>query len=77
MGLKVMAERPYELELAGGKRAWIQDLELVMQAPTAAIKFDALDREIKSAFTAVWTGRMDNDSFNQLTLSCRRSSGGW
>ena len=68
MGLKVMAERPYELELAGGKRAWIQDLELLMQSP-AAIPFDALDHEIKSAFTAVWTNRMDNDSFNQLTLS--------
>ncbi len=68
MGLKVMAERPYELELQGAKRAWIQDLELLMQSP-AAIPFEALDHEIKSAFTAVWTGRMDNDSFNQLTLS--------
>ncbi len=32
-------------------------------------KFDELAAEIKSAFTAVWTGRMDSDSFNQLTLS--------
>ncbi len=68
MGLKVMAERPYELEFPAGKRAWIQDLELVMQTP-AAIPPEVLDREIKSAFTAVWQGRMDNDSFNQLTLS--------
>ncbi len=68
MGLKVIAERPYELEFPGGRRAWIQDLELVMQA-SAATSFEALEREIKSAFTAVWTGRMDNDSFNQLTLS--------
>ncbi|HEX3912885.1 MAG TPA: NAD-glutamate dehydrogenase [Steroidobacteraceae bacterium] len=68
MGLKVIAERPYELDFGGGRHAWIQDLELVMQA-SPAIAFDALDREIKSAFTAVWTGRMDSDSFNQLTLS--------
>ena len=68
MGLKVIAERPYGLDLPGGRRAWIQDLELVMQ-PSTAIQFEALEREIKSAFTAVWTGRMDNDSFNQLTLS--------
>jgi glutamate dehydrogenase len=68
MGLKVIAERPYELEFSGGRRGWIQDLELVMQSPPA-IAFDALEREIKNAFTAVWTGRMDNDSFNQLTLS--------
>jgi glutamate dehydrogenase len=68
MGLKVIAERPYALQLAGGSRAWIQDLELVMQTPTA-IKFEALDRELKSAFTAVWSGRMDSDGFNQLTLT--------
>ena len=72
MGLKVIAERPYGLEFSGGRRAWIQDLELVMQAP-AAITFEALDGEIKSAFTAVWTGRMDSDSFNQLTLAGRRA----
>ncbi len=68
MGLKVIAERPYELEFPAGRRAWIQDLELVMQA-SAVTQFESLEREIKSAFTAVWTGRMDNDSFNQLTLS--------
>src|SRR5580692_7616067 len=68
MGLKVIAERPYELEFPGGRRAWVQDLELVMQA-SAVIQFDGLEREVKSAFTAVWTGRMDSDSFNQLTLS--------
>ncbi len=69
MGLKVIAERPYELEFPGGRRVWIQDLELVMQAASAATRFEALEREVKSAFTAVWTGRMDSDSFNQLTLS--------
>jgi glutamate dehydrogenase len=68
MGLKVIAERPYELEFPGGRRAWIQDLELIMQA-SSGIQFEAFEREIKSAFTAVWTGRMDSDSFNQLTLS--------
>ncbi len=68
MGLKVIAERPYQLDFSGGRRAWIQDLELVMQASTVS-QFDALEREIKSAFTAVWTGRMDSDSFNQLTLA--------
>jgi glutamate dehydrogenase len=68
MGLKVIAERPYQLEFPGGRRAWIQDLELVMQA-SAATQFEALEREVKSAFTAVWTGRMDSDSFNQLTLA--------
>src|SRR5260370_4751465 len=49
----------------------MQDLELVMQASTVT-QFEALEREIKSAFTVVWTGRMDSDSFNQLTLAAGR-----
>ncbi|MDP9083251.1 MAG: NAD-glutamate dehydrogenase [Pseudomonadota bacterium] len=68
MGLKVIAERPYELEFAAGRRAWIQDLELVMRSVPVS-QFEVLERDIKSAFTAVWTGLMDSDSFNQLTLS--------
>jgi glutamate dehydrogenase len=68
MGLKVIAERPYELEFTGGRRAWIQDLELLPQA-LGMSRLDAALREMKTAFTAVWTGRMDNDSFNQLTLA--------
>ncbi|MGP8164190.1 MAG: NAD-glutamate dehydrogenase [Steroidobacteraceae bacterium] len=68
MGLKVIAERPYGLEFPGGGRAWIQDLELVIQG-SAVDKFEALEGEIKSSFTAVWTGHMDNDSFNRLTLA--------
>ena len=68
MGLKVIAERPYGLEFVGKGRAWIQDLELLVQGNVLS-KFEELAGEIKSAFTAVWTGRMDSDSFNQLTLS--------
>jgi glutamate dehydrogenase len=68
MGLKVIAERPYELEFSKGRRAWIQDLELLLQT-SSVTQFDALERDIKSAFTAVWTGRTDSDSFNRLTLS--------
>ena len=68
MGLKVIAERPYGLEFAGGRRAWIQDLELSIEGSPVA-KFDVLADEIKSAFTAVWTGLMDSDGFNRLTLT--------
>jgi len=67
MGLKVIAERPYGLEFADGRRAWIQDLELLVQG-SVETRFEVLEAEVKSAFTAVWTGRMDNDGFNRLTL---------
>ena len=68
MGLKVIAERPYQLDSPAAGAHGFRTLELVMQASTVT-QFDALEREIKSAFTAVWTGRMDSDSFNQLTLA--------
>ncbi len=69
MGLKVIAERPYQLDYPSGRHAWIQDLELEMRSAAVMSNFEEFDREVKSAFTAVWIGRMDNDGFNQLTLS--------
>ncbi len=67
MGLRVIAERPYELELAPGKRAWIQDLELELRGP-APRRFETLVPVIKNTFTAIWNGQTDNDAFNQLTI---------
>ncbi len=68
MGLKVIAERPYELEFAGG-RPRLDPGSRARHAGAPVAKFEVLESEIKSAFTAVWTGRMDSDSFNQLTLT--------
>ena len=58
MGLKVIAERPYELEFPGGRRAWIQDLELVMQAAAAthSMRWTARSRAPSPPFgPAAWT----------------------
>ena len=67
MGLRVIAERPYQLDISVASKGWIQDLELELRS-TATPKFESLAAEIKHTFTAVWTGRMDNDSLNRLTL---------
>ncbi|HUX72768.1 MAG TPA: NAD-glutamate dehydrogenase [Steroidobacteraceae bacterium] len=67
MGLRVIAERPYELEYSAERRGWIQDLELEIPRDVHT-KFESLAPQIKSAFTAVWAGRMDNDALNRLTL---------
>ena len=66
MGLKVIAERPYQLTFPAGGAAGFR-IWNCMQGTRS--HFELLEREIKSAFTAVWTGRMDSDSFNQLTLT--------
>ncbi len=67
LGLRVIAERPYQLNFAQGRRCWIQDLELQIEA-NAFTNFDLLAREIKDALRAVWTARADSDGFNRLTL---------
>ncbi len=68
LGLRVIAERPYQLDFPGNRSNWIQDLELEMQAG-ASLKFESLAADIRSALTAIWNGRMDSDSLNRLTLS--------
>ncbi|HUY84512.1 MAG TPA: NAD-glutamate dehydrogenase domain-containing protein, partial [Steroidobacteraceae bacterium] len=67
MGLRVIAERPYQLDYPHGRHGWIQDLELEVPAPVQG-RFEARAAELKSTFTAIWSGRMDNDSLNRLTL---------
>ncbi|MGP0083627.1 MAG: NAD-glutamate dehydrogenase [Steroidobacteraceae bacterium] len=67
MGLRVIAERPYQINFSIASSAWIQDLELELGS-TSTAKFESLAAEIKASLTAVWTGRMDSDSLNRLTL---------
>ena len=66
MGLKVIAERPYELEFEDS-RAWIQDLELIFRTKATGTTQEQ-ENNIKDSLTAVWTGKMDSDALNQLTL---------
>jgi glutamate dehydrogenase len=67
MGLRVIAERPYQLDFPHRRGAWIQDLELELRGAPVLV-FDALAAAIKQAFIAVWTGRMESDGLNRLTL---------
>ena len=67
MGLRVIAERPYGLDYLDGQHGWIQDLELEVPG-TVQARFEARAAELKNTFTAVWSGRMDNDGLNRLTL---------
>jgi len=68
MGLRVIAERPYQLDFPEQRSAWIQDLELELRGAGGSA-FEALATAVKQTFVAVWTGEMDSDSLNRLTLS--------
>jgi glutamate dehydrogenase len=67
-GLRVIAERPYELAWPEGGAAWIQDFEL---EPRDALRIDIarIESAFKEAFAAVWRGEIENDGFNRLLLA--------
>jgi glutamate dehydrogenase len=67
MGVRVLAERPYEISPDAGESMWIHDFEL------DAAGGDELDIErlaplFEDAFGRVFEGRVENDDFNRLVL---------
>ncbi|HEY7739211.1 MAG TPA: NAD-glutamate dehydrogenase [Steroidobacteraceae bacterium] len=67
LGLKLISERPYEIETAGCS-CWIQDFEL--EHPRGvAIDLATDGPRFKATFANVWLGNADNDGFNRLVLA--------
>jgi glutamate dehydrogenase len=67
LGLRLISERPYELELTGGSW-WIQDFEL--EHPRGVhIDLETDGPRLVETFDAVWHGLADNDGFNRLVLA--------
>jgi len=67
LGLKLISERPYEIEGARGA-FWIQDFEL--EHPRGVSIDLATDGpRFKETFARVWGGEADNDGFNRLVLA--------
>jgi glutamate dehydrogenase len=72
MGLKVMAEVPYEIRPAdGGDAVWMQDFSL---AAAGEVDLGHLKPRFEEAFACVWGGAMESDGFNRLIL---RAGLGW
>jgi len=67
LGLKLISERPYELEI-DGKPSWIQDFEL--EHPRGVVIDLATDGpRFRDTVTQVWLGNLENDGFNRLVLA--------
>ncbi|HTM70603.1 MAG TPA: NAD-glutamate dehydrogenase domain-containing protein [Luteimonas sp.] len=69
MGLRVITEHPYRLDVAGKDGdvvAWIQDFEV--EAVRSDLDVDSLDTSFEEAFGQVWRGQAENDGFNRLIL---------
>ncbi len=69
MGLKILSEHPYELEL-NGARIIIQDFE-VQSALKCEIDVEQSRDAFQDAFERIWRGEAENDGFNRLILSAQ------
>ena len=69
-GLRVIAERPYELVWPAGGAAWIQDFELEHR-DRLVIEIERIEAIFRDAFGAAWSGAVENDGFNRLLLGRR------
>ena len=72
-GLRVIAERPYELAWPEGGAAWIQDFELEHREGRA-IDIARIEARFKEALTAGWSGEAESDGFNRLLFSADLSA---
>ncbi|HEX4299723.1 MAG TPA: NAD-glutamate dehydrogenase [Gammaproteobacteria bacterium] len=66
MGVRVISERPYEMDLADGSIVWIQDFELVHPGE---LDVDSVKDAFQEQFARVWRGEAESDGFNRLVLS--------
>jgi glutamate dehydrogenase len=68
LGLKVISERPYDVEWPAGGMVWIQDFELQHRAGLA-LDLPSIERNFQDTFAAVLAGEASNDGFNRLVLA--------
>jgi len=67
LGMRIVSERPYELQLKDGDRIWIQDFDM-QPCMDGEVSLDLLRKNFQEAFEQTWRNRAENDGFNQLVL---------
>ncbi|MBK8286799.1 MAG: NAD-glutamate dehydrogenase [Ahniella sp.] len=67
MGLRVLSEHPYQMNLGNDSRIFIQDFEV--QPAAGMVDAEAIRESFQSAFERIWRGDAESDAFNRLILS--------
>jgi glutamate dehydrogenase len=67
MGLRVLSEQPYQLQV-GDRSVWLNDF-LMYYPETHPIDVERIKGSFQEAFYRVWQGISGNDSFNRLVLA--------
>ncbi|MGH8273536.1 MAG: NAD-glutamate dehydrogenase domain-containing protein, partial [Gammaproteobacteria bacterium] len=68
MGLKVIAERPYDLRLHDDSIYWIHVFETVLRG-TARQDIEEIAPRFREVFLSLWAEETENDRINSLVLS--------
>ncbi len=68
LGLRVLSDRPYRLELAKQKHAWVHEFHM-QSGVGVKVKPTEVAEDFQDAFMSVWRGEAENDSFNKLIVS--------
>ncbi len=66
MGIEVLDERPYELELPGRDDVWIYDFGL--RLPAGVQLDDLRERNVLQTLELLWRGSIEQDGFNALVV---------
>ncbi|MFL5268211.1 MAG: NAD-glutamate dehydrogenase, partial [Stellaceae bacterium] len=73
LGLRVVAEEPFQIERTDGASVWIHEFQLsgivLLTAVSAGIR-----KRFEEALVAVWTGQVEDDGFNRLVLAAGLSA---
>ncbi|RLA59435.1 MAG: NAD-glutamate dehydrogenase [Gammaproteobacteria bacterium] len=72
LGLRVVTERPYEVRSADGDHFFIQEFSLIY-ALSHDIDLEKVRDEFSDAFSRIWSGEAESDSFNRLLIGTRLS----
>lgn len=72
LGLRVVAERAYPVRGASDSKYWIQEFSLIYSL-SKNIDLEQVKEEFEDAFSRIWYGQAESDSFNRLLLGSRLS----
>ncbi len=73
LGVRVLDDRPYHIEPADGATVWIVDFGLALPGD-AEVALERVRPLFHEAFDAMWFGRVEPDSLNQLVLAAELSA---
>lgn len=73
LGLRVLAEQSYEINLPNGQIVWINDFTMAYP-PNPDINVNENRELFQDAFFHIWRGDVENDSFNRLVLKAQLSA---